>query len=826
MKKSVVSSRNLPHDSAHTHVTGESEYISDRAFQKNEVFVEIVYSTEPHALIKKINTRKSLKVPGVLGIFSAKDLCNNVWGTIIKDQPLLADGIVRFAGEAILLIAAETREAARMARNLVVISCQSLEPILSIREARQHRSFIGNVRIISRGNVKKALAMAPHTISGHLVIQGADHFYLESQSCIVYPLENDQIEIHSSSQHPAEVQHVAASAVGLPYSKVVCIVKRMGGAFGGKESQAVPFAAYASLVARKLKRPARIALTKDDDMIMTGKRNPFEIDYRAGFDSDGRILAAEFALFSDGGAYADLSTSIMERAMLHCDNAYFIPHFRATGQVCKTNFHPHTAFRGFGGPKGVAAIENVIEEIAHYLKKDALEIRKLNVYSGSEGRDITPYGQKVENNCLPELFNRLEKSCGYYRRKKEIQKYNGNALKSEHIKYLRGLSLTAVKFGIAYTARFLNQANALVLVHRDGTLQVSTGATEMGQGVNARIAQLVAEEFGLPRNKVVMMPTSTEKNANTSPTAASSGTDLNGAAAVIAARRIKSRLSDLYRKLSDIPESKWASHTVDPGKEEEINVRSACLPENDPNFQTSWESGKAVFSDVIFSDSSVYHRTRPEKKIPFSSLVQEAYYQRISLSEYGFYKFPDISFHKASGEDHRFLYYTQGVAASEVSIDRDTGAIKVLRTDILMDLGRLVNEALDIGQITGGFIQGMGWLTTENLCYSHKGLLLSNSPATYKIPVVQDAPRIFNINLMPNNENRVNIRGTKAAGEPPLLLSISVWTAIKHALTFLPGYKNSFPQLNIPATSESILRLIQPDEFLFFENFKKKERKE
>lgn len=807
----------LPHDCAPTHVTGQSEFIDDRAPLKTEVFVEVLPSPHAHAEIKRIHTDPALRVPGVLAVFTARDLHHNRWGTIFKDQPLLAEDTVQFVGEAVALIAATNREAAAQGRALVEVQYEILPAILSIDEAKKSESFIGGMRRIERGDIGNALKKAPHRLEGKVIIRGAEHFYLESQAAIAYPKEDGQIEVHSSSQHSTETQHVVAHALGLSYKDVVCVVKRMGGAFGGKESQAAPFAAYAALVAQKLKRPARIILNKDDDMIMTGKRNPFENDFRVGFDSSGRILSLEVDLYSDGGAYADLSTSIMERAMLHCDNAYFLPNFRARGQVCRTNFHPHTAFRGFGGPKGVATIERIIEEIAHALRMDPIDVRKINCYTDEGDRNTSPYGQKIENNCLPELFQKLEKSSEYRERRREIEAHNSTAL-SRGSQELRGLSLTAIKFGISFTTRFLNQANALVLIHRDGSVQVSTGATEMGQGVNARIAQLVAEELGIPRHQVRLMPTSTDKNANTSPTAASSGTDLNGAAALLAARKIKSRLSALALRLFEVPESRWARHTAGLGTEPEIEVQGLDREIHDPNEGADWPTGVATYHGVVFKDGLIHcpenlSAQACHRHLSFAALVNEAYHSRISLSDYAFYRFPGLSFNKETGKGKAFLYYTQGVAASEVSVNRYTGEVKVLRADILMDLGRPINEGLDLGQVTGGFIQGMGWVTTEKLFYNKAGALLSHSPSTYKIPSIQDTPRVFRIELLRNEQNTTTVRGTKAVGEPPLLLSLSVWTAIHDALKGLSHYRSRYPRLELPATQEEVLRGLMPESF-------------
>ncbi|MCM0604611.1 MAG: molybdopterin-dependent oxidoreductase [Xanthomonadaceae bacterium] len=789
----------IPHDSAHTHVSGTSEYIDDRAAHFDEVFIGVVFSTEPHAKILSIDSSKLEKHPDFITLFTYKDLSHNKWGSIFQDQPLIAEEIVQFVGEPVVLIASRDRFSVEALKKLVTIKYQPLKPILSIDDAIKANSYIGDERTIQSGDCEAALQKCDHLISGSVVIRGADHFYLESQAAVAYPLEDNQIEIHSSSQHSVEVQHIVAHALGLDSKDVVCIVKRIGGAFGGKESQAAPFAAFASLVAHKLKRPARLILTKDDDMIMTGKRNPFQNEYVAGFNRDGKIVALKVKLRSDGGAYADLSTAIMERAMLHCDNAYFIPNMLIQGRVCKTHFHPHTAFRGFGGPQAVATIEKIIEQIAKHLDKDPLEIRKTNVYQGNN--NVTHYGQPVENNVLPELFDKLETDSDYWNRRKIIKAHNSNRKWNEP---LLGLSLTAVKFGISFTTRFLNQGNALVLIHRDGTVQVSTGATEMGQGVNTRIAQLVSEALGISILNTRVMPTRTDKNANTSPTAASAGTDLNGSAAVIATNKIKFRLAQVARNLFVTDPALYASKTGGLGTQAEVEVTE--LPhQTNPNkevdtFGIEFKNGKVTDS-------------KTKKSISFESLINEAYLNRVSLSDYGFYRVADLGFNKLTGKGQAFLYFTNGTAVNEVSVSPINGEVKILRTDILMDLGRPINKGLDLGQVTGGFIQGAGWVTTENLYYDSKGKLLSHSPSTYKIPNIQDTPREFNVNLLENLGNDKNVRGTKAVGEPPLLLSIGVWTAVNDAISHLPEYEKKYPSIQLPATAEVCLRAIQPDLF-------------
>ncbi len=761
-----------PHDSAKGHVSGGAEYVDDRPIAKNELFVDVFYSPVAKGKIKSLDVSECLKLEGVEAVYTYKDLKHNLWGSIFHDQCFLAEDEVQYVGEAIAVIACSDKYILHKAKQAIKCEIEELEPTLSLQEAIDKKEYIGPCRTISKGDIESALKNAPHKLSGFVEIAGQDHFYLESQASIAYPKEDGQIEIHSSSQHPTEVQHLVAEALGKKFHEVVCIVKRMGGAFGGKESQAAPFAVFAALVADKLKRPARCVITKDDDMIMTGKRNPFKNFYQVAFNDEGKILGLKVDLFSDGGAYADLSTAIMERAMLHMDNAYHIENVFVKGQVCKTNTPPNTAFRGFGGPKGVATIESIIEDISVYLKKDSLDIRQLNTYQKGQ---TTHYGQEIEDDVLPELFNKVKTDSKYQDWRQQIEKYN-----SENHSDIRGLSATAVKFGISFTTRFLNQGNALVNLHMDGTVQVSTGATEMGQGVNTKISQVVAEAFGIPAQDVKVMPTSTEKNPNTSATAASSGSDINGQAALNASNVIKERLAKVAVAVFDRPVEWRGKPTAGAGTAPEIDIENI----------RGWES-------IQFVDGQVIHG---KNKIAFAELIMEAYLNRVSLTHQGYFRYPKIFFDKEKGQGRPFFYFTNGVAATEVSIDRFTGELKILRTDLYMDLGRPINEGIDMGQVTGGFVQGMGWVTTENLFY-YKGLLVSHSPSTYKIPSVHDIPRQFNCQLIENNRNMQNLRGSKAVGEPPLLLAVSVWAAIKNALS----YKNqNITKLKIPATQEHI----------------------
>lgn len=764
--------KNIPHDSSRGHVTGTSVFIDDRPLQQREVFVLPIGAPCAAGRLKNIDTSEALKQPGIIAAFTAKDLPHNRWGTIVQDQPILVDDQIGYYDEPVVLLVADSQEAFLRARAMVKIEVEKQPAILSIDEAIAQNNFIYKANPFKCGEADKALAEAPHKLSGVFECGGQEHFYMESQACIAYPLEDGQIEIHASSQHPTETQHVVAHALGLSLHEVVCVVKRMGGGFGGKESQAAPFAAMAALVARRLNRPARLCLSKDDDMMMTGKRHPFKNFYEVGFDNEGRILSLKAKLYSDGGAYADLSHSILDRALFHIDGAYFLPNAHIEGFACRTNFHSNTAFRGFGGPQGTMTIESIIEDIAAYLKKDSLAIRELNCY-GKDKNNVTHYGQKLDHNPLPDLFSELKQKANYEARRKEIDLFNATTRGK-----IRGLSMTATKFGIAFTARFLNQGNALVNVHKDGTVQVSTGATEMGQGVNTKIQQIVAHAFGIPAVMVKVMSTSTEKNHNTSPTAASSGSDINGAAALKAANGIKQRLS-------------WLLQNVIAGTP--MNDIAECPPVNSLQLDSA---------DFVFENEIVRH-VPSGKVMGWPELVQQAYFNRMSLGEYAHFKTEGLGFDKARSLGTPFNYFTNGVALSEVQIDTWTGEYKVLRTDILMDLGRPINPGIDKGQVTGAFVQGMGWVTSEKLFYNKEGRLLSHSPTTYKIPNVQDTPRVFNVEFIKNDENHQNVHRSKAVGEPPFLLGISVWTALKDALRYKA--QKRIPAIKSPATPEDVL---------------------
>jgi xanthine dehydrogenase large subunit len=757
----------IPHDSAVGHVTGTALYLDDVPMRTDELLVGVVGSPVSSGRIKSIGLDTARKVPGIIGLYTADDIPGEKhFGPLFKDEPVLAHGEVLYVGQPVVAIAAESREALRAARRAIKIDVEVAEAILSIERAIELGRFIGPARRIARGDAVAALKSSPRQLSGEFHNLGQEQFYLESQATIAYPGEQGQMVVHSSTQNTSEVQAVVAEVLGLGQHHVVCVCKRMGGGFGGKETQAALPAMMAALAAAKTGRAARLIYSKDEDMCSTGKRHAYRNDWEVGFDDAGRILALKTSFHSDGGAAADLSLAVMERTMLHAENSYYIPDIEINGQVCFTNYPPNTAFRGFGGPQGMAAMENVIHEIAQHLGLDALEVQRRNLYGCGE-RNLTPYCQVFAKNHVPEIVETLATSSDYARRRAAIEAAN----RTDRLR-LRGIALSPVKFGISFTTGFLNQAGALVNVYIDGTIQVTTGGTEMGQGLNTKIRQLVADEFGLPWDRVILMPTSTEKVPNTSPTAASAGTDLNGAAAVEASRQIKARLAKFAAR-------RFASL--------EIGMTESA-------------------ESVVFADGEVFDVRNPVQRYGFGELCDAARKNRVDLSAHGFYATPGVDYNRETGRGNPFLYYTQGAAVAEVEIDRFTGNLTVPRVDLLIDIGRSINPGVDRGQVIGGFIQGMGWATAECLVYSERGELLSHSPTTYKIPAITDVPRIFNCKFFANDDNVENVARSKAVGEPPLMHAICVWTAVKHALRLVAGDRRI--DLRLPATGEEVLRCL------------------
>jgi xanthine dehydrogenase large subunit len=757
--------QSVPHESARANVTGRTVYLADMPRFRNELSVELEVSPLARARIVSVDVSEAARVPGIAAIFTAADVPgDNRFGAIEHDEELLASLECQYVAQPIVALAGETGAALKLARRAVKLELQALPAVLSIDQAIAAGEFLGGPRRITRGDAAAALARAEHVIEGSLHTGGQEHFYLETQAALAVPGENGSISVYSSTQNPSEVQAVVAHCLGLRQNQVVCIATRMGGAFGGKESQAAHPALLASLVAHKTGRPARLIYPRNLDMRATGKRHPYLSRYRAGFGPDGRIDALELELYSDGGSACDLSLAVMDRSILHADNAYYIPHFSVNGIVCRTNLPPNTAMRGFGAPQGIAAIENVIEDVAAFLGIDPLLVRRRNLY-GEAGRDVTPYGEVVSRNTLPRVIEELAESSDYARRRDEAARFSAASLT-----YLRGLSLLPVKFGISFTRRTLNQGSALVNIFTDGTIQVSTGGTEMGQGLFTKIGQVVADCFAVPIEAVRVMPTSTEKNHNTSPTAASASTDLNGTAALRACEILKHRLSETA-----------ARHL---GGAKPLTAQPP--------------------GEIAFDDGWAIDRNRPDRRIRFDKLVRLAYEDRVELGARGFYATPGIDFDREKGQGTPFLYYTNGAAVSEVLIDRLTGELSVTRVDILLDLGRSINPAIDRGQVIGGYVQGMGWATTEELIYSSSGELLSDAANNYKVPSVDCIPADFRVRFLEDSDNPLNLLGSKAVGEPPFVLGLSVWAAAKAAVSSLvPGHPVG---LNLPATSEEVMR--------------------
>lgn len=748
------------HDSGHKHVSGSARFIDDLPEPAGLLHVQLGTSSHAHARIGSINLDQVRAHPGVELVLTAADIPgeNDISPTHRHDEPVLAEELVEYVGQPIFAVAAVTREAARLAAKKAVIDYEPLEPVLSIEAAKDAGIQVTDPLTLKRGDVEAGLAKAPKRLTGRMGIGGQDHFYLESQIAMAIPGEDDEVTVISSTQHPSEIQKMVAIVLGVPINAVTSEVRRMGGGFGGKETQGNLFAVIAAVVAKRSGRAAKARPDRDDDMIITGKRHDFLVDYEIGYDETGRIHAVDMTYAARCGWSSDLSGPVTDRALFHADNCYYYPDVRLVSEPLKTNTVSNTAFRGFGGPQGMVGGERLIEEVAFATGKDPLEIRKLNLY-GEGDRAITPYHQEVDDNIARELIEALENKAEYWRRRGEIRAHNR---RSKILK--RGLALSPVKFGISFTATWFNQAGALVHVYTDGSIHLNHGGTEMGQGLYTKVAQIVAEEFQVDIDKVRITATTTGKVPNTSATAASAGTDLNGMAAQTAARTIKNRLIDFA-----------AEHWTVPPEQIEF------LP------------GRVRVGN---------------QEIPFGELVNAAYFARVSLSSTGFYKTPKVHWDRANGTGRPFYYFAYGAACSEVTVDTLTGEYRVDRVDILHDVGKSLNPALDLGQIEGGFVQGMGWLTTEELWWDDKGHLRTHAPSTYKIPACGDRPRVFNVDLLENNENRQDtVYRSKAVGEPPLMLAISVLHALSDAVASVADHQIC-PRLDPPATPEKVLLAI------------------
>ena len=747
-----------PHDSAHLHVSGLARYADDGAEPADMLHLAFGQSAHAHARIAAMDLSAVRAAPGVVAVYTAADIpgANDV-SPVAGDDRLLADGEAICVGQSLFLVAATSRDAARRAARLGRIDYEPLPALVTIEDTRAAGSLIEPTQRMARGDAVAALETSPHRATGGFDMGGQDHFYLEGQVAIATPGEDGQMHILSSTQHPSEVQHLVAHMLHRPSADVTVEVRRMGGAFGGKETQAALFAAAAALVASKTGRPAKFRCDRDDDMAMTGKRHDFRVDYDVGFDDEGRILALSLRLASRCGATVDLSPAINDRAMFHADNCYWLPDVEIVSERLKTHTVSATAFRGFGGPQGMLAIERIIDDVAARTGRDPLAVRIANLYG--PGRDVTPYAMRVEDNIAPQMIARLRETARYDERRAAVEAFN-----ARNTVLKKGIALTPVKFGISFTTTHLNQAGALVHVYADGSIQINHGGTEMGQGLYIKVAQVVADIFAVPVSTVRITATRTDKVPNTSATAASSGADLNGMAAYEAATIIRDRLAA---------------------------------------FVARTHGGAA--GDVRFTPDGVRFG---DQCLPFATLCRKAHIGRISLSSTGYYATPGIVYDRESHKGRPFYYFAYGAAASEVVVDTLTGEHRVLAVDILHDVGRSLNPAIDMGQIEGGFLQGQGWLTTEELVFDAQGRLLTHSPATYKIPTASDRPRHFAIHLWDGDNVQPTINRSKAVGEPPFMLAISVFSALNRAIAATAPQKRALPPLNAPATPENILRAI------------------
>ena len=748
----------IPHDSGHLHVSGLATYTDDIPEPRDMLHIAVGMSPSPHASIASVDLSAVSNADGVVEVMTADDIpgANNC-GPVEDDDPILAPGLVQYAGQAVFAVAATTVDAARKALKHARIDYEPLPAILDIREAVAAGSFILPTEKIERGDSAAAIAAAQHRLKGSVNLGGQDQFYLEGQVALALPKEDGDMFVYSSTQHPGEVQHLVAKSLGKQAKDVVVECRRMGGAFGGKESQAALIACIAGLMCWRTGRACKLRLDRDVDMLMTGKRHDFAIDYEVGFDGTGRIEGVDLVFASRCGMSADLSGAINDRTMFHCDNAYFLPNLTIVSHRCKTNTVSNTAFRGFGGPQGMFGIEVVIDEIANHLGLDPLNVRRRNFYGVNE-RNVTQYEQTIEDNIIHDLVDTLEQSALYRDRRASIREFN-----AANTVLKKGIALTPVKFGISFTATHLNQAGALLHVYTDGTVHLNHGGTEMGQGLFTKVAQVVAEVFQIDIDRIKITASDTSKVPNASATAASSGSDMNGMAAKAAADKIHRRLVAFA-----------ASHF------------------------------SVTEDDVHFAANFVH---AGQNKISFAELVRLAWFDRVSLSATGFYKTPRINYDRSTFSGRPFFYFAYGAAVTEVIIDTLTGENRMLRVDILHDCGKSLNPAIDIGQIEGGFIQGAGWLTSEELWWSETGELKTHAPSTYKIPTCSDVPEQFHVQMYDSPNPEKTIYRSKAVGEPPLMLSLSVYHALRDAVAACGACGESV-QLNAPATPEEVLRAV------------------
>ena len=759
IKKETFINEKRPHESGIKHVSGRAFYTDDLPESPGTLFGAIGWSKKARAIIKKMNLEKVIKSEGVTAVVTSSDITGrNDVGPVYDGDPIFPKK-AEYYGQPLFAVAAKTTEQARKAVLKAKITYKTLKPITTIKEALKKKSYVLKEKIIKKGDATKAIENSVNRLNGSFTTGSQEHFALEGQTAFVIPQEDNDYKVFSSTQHPSETQQVIAKMLNQKSNTITVETRRIGGGFGGKETQSFIFAAICTLLAKKTKHPVKLRMDRDDDIIITGKRHDFYSEYKVGFDELGVIKGLKIKLASRCGISPDLSEAINERALLHIDNAYFLENLLVENYLCKTNTASNTAFRGFGGNQGMMAIENIIDHIANSLKKDPAEIRRRNFYQKKK-KNITHYNMKIEDNVMHEIYDQLIKSSNYKSRQLSIKKFNE---KNTYIK--KGIAITPVKFGISFTTWHLNQAGALVHIYsNDGSVHVNTGAIEMGQGTHTKIAQLVANELGLNFNRVKVSATRTDKVPNTSASAASSTTDLNGAAALNAISKIKMNLSAYIKRKYKI------------------------------------KNGEGIYENGIVKFKG--------KSFKFNSLIKEAYLNRVSLSSSGFYATPKIHFDKKNFKGRPFLYFCYGAAVSEIIIDTLTGENKIIRTDILHDAGKAINPAIEIGQIEGGFVQGAGWLTMEEVNWKSNGQITTHSPSTYKIPAASDMPEKFNVEIFKKGKNVEQvINKSKTTGEPPLMLAMSVFYAIKNAIASVGNYA-FYPNLDAPATPEKILMSI------------------
>ena len=758
MNKETFVNNIVPHDSAYKHVSGFAEYTDDIKEPKDTLYGAIGLSKKAHAIIKKIDLRKVKLSKGVISVINYQDIPGrNDVGPVFDGDPIFPEKKIEFYGQPLFAVAAISTELARKAALKAKIIYKDLKPIVTIKDALNKKKLLFKPRKIQKGNASKKISNSKNILKGNFTTGSQEHFYLEGQAAFVIPKEDNNFLVYSSTQHPSETQQLIAKMLNQKSNTINVLVRRIGGGFGGKETNFMT-SCICALLSKKTGKPVKLRLDRDDDIILTGKRHEFYSEYEVGFNDEGIIDGLKLKLASNCGMSPDLSLAINERALLHIDNAYFISDIEVTNYLCKTNIATSTAFRGFGGNQGMMAIENIIDNISRYLKKDPINIRKKNFYK-KKNRNISHYGMKIEDNVINEIFSKIEKKSNYKKRYLQIRKFN----KKNKFKK-KGIAITPVKFGISFTTIHLNQAGALVHIYTDGSVHLNHGGIEMGQGTHTKISQLVANSLGIAYDRVHISSTNTSKVPNTSASAASSTTDLNGAAALNAVSKIKLNLENFIK-------TKYKIYNKKP----------------------VYKNGFIFFGN---------------QKFQFNKIIQEAYLNRISLSSTGFYSTPKIKFDKKNFKGRPFLYFCYGAAVSEVSIDTLTGENVIQRVDIIHDAGKAINPALELGQIEGGFVQGQGWLTIEELNWKNNGQITTFSPSTYKIPAVSDMPKIFNVEIYKEGLNKEKVvNKAKTTGEPPLMLAMSVFYAIKDAIAAVGNY-NMTPVINAPATPEKILMSI------------------